>query len=79
MGGTCGSYGDRVLLGKLRRREHLEALAIDGSVRVKWIFKKWDGEHGLNCSGSGQGQVGGMCECGNEHSVSIKCGNFLTI
>jgi len=39
-------------LGNLRRRGHLEALAIDGSVTVKWIFKKWDGEHGLNCSGS---------------------------
>ena len=61
----------------LRRRDHLGALTIDGSVTLKWIFKKWDGKHGLNCSGSGQGQVGGACECGNEPLVSIKCGNFL--
>ena len=27
---------------------------------------------------SGQGQVTGTCECGNEPSGSIKWGNFLT-
>jgi hypothetical protein len=59
-------------------RRDLEALTIDGSITLKWIFKKWDGEHGLNCSGSGQAQVGSACECSNEPSVSIKCGNFLT-
>ena len=32
--------------------------------------------HGLDRSGSGQGQVAGTCECGNEPSVSIKCGEF---
>jgi len=31
--------------------------------------------YGLDRAGSGQGQVAGTCECGNEHS--IKCGNFL--
>jgi hypothetical protein len=35
------------------------------------------GKHGLHCSGSGQGQVAGACECGNELSSSIKCGQFL--
>ena len=28
-------------------------------------------------AGSGQGQLVGTCECGNEPSVSIKCGEFL--
>jgi hypothetical protein len=28
--------------------------------------------HGLDWSGSGQGQVAGTCECGNELSGSIK-------
>ena len=28
-------------------------------------------------SGSGQGQVVGACECGNESSGSIKCGELL--
>ena len=57
--------------GNLRRRD-LEALTIDGSMTLKWIFKKWDGEHGLNCSGSGQAQVGSACECSNELRV---CGS----
>ena len=32
---------------------------------------------GLNRIGSGQGQVAGTCECGNEPPGSIKCGEFL--
>ena len=32
---------------------------------------------GLDLAGSGQGQVAGTCECGNELSGSIKCGDFL--
>ena len=33
--------------------------------------------YGLDRSGSGQGQVVGTCECGNEPSGSIKYGEFL--
>jgi hypothetical protein len=29
----------------------------------------------MDRSGSGQGQVAGFCECGNESSGSIKCGD----
>ena len=32
---------------------------------------------GLNLVGAGQGQVADACECGNEPSGSIKCGEFL--
>jgi len=35
------------------------------------------GEYGLDRAGSGWGQVAGTCECGNELSGSIKCGEFL--
>jgi len=35
------------------------------------------GGHGLDRSGSGWGQMGGTCECGNEPLGSIKCGEFL--
>jgi hypothetical protein len=35
------------------------------------------GGHGLNQSGSGQGQVASSCVYGGEPSVSIKCGEFL--
>jgi hypothetical protein len=33
--------------------------------------------NGLDRVGSGQGQLGGTCECGNESSGSIKCREFL--
>ena len=32
---------------------------------------------GLDWAGPGQGQVTDGCECGNEPSGSIKCGEFL--
>ena len=35
------------------------------------------GGHGLDRSGSGQGQVAGTCERDNELSSSIKYGEFL--
>jgi hypothetical protein len=34
-------------------------------------------KHGLDCSSSGQEQVTGCYECGNEPSGSIKCGKCL--
>ena len=33
--------------------------------------------YGLDQAGSGQGQVAGTCECVNEPSGSINCGEFL--
>ena len=33
--------------------------------------------YGLDRAGSGQGQVEGTCECGNEPSCSIKCVEFV--
>jgi hypothetical protein len=35
------------------------------------------GGYGLDWAGSGEGQVAGTCDCGNEHSSSIKCVEFL--
>jgi len=32
--------------------------------------------YGLDRTGSGMGQVAGPCDCGNELSGSIKCGEF---
>jgi len=76
MGRACDTYGDR--RGEyLRERNHLEDPDVDGRIILKWFFKKMVGRHGLDCSGSGQGQVAGACECGNERSGSIKLGVFL--
>jgi hypothetical protein len=30
--------------GNLKERAYLEDLCVDGSILLKWIFKKWDGE-----------------------------------
>jgi hypothetical protein len=63
--------------GNLRERDHLEDSGIYKKIILKWLFRKVDGRHGLNWSGSEQGQVTGSCKCGNEHSGSIKCREFL--
>ena len=33
--------------------------------------------YGLDLSGSEEGQVAGTCECCNEPSGSVKCGEFF--
>jgi hypothetical protein len=62
---------------KLKERVHMEYLGVDGRIVLKWMSKRWDGTAwtGLICLG--YGQVAGTCECGNELSGSIKCGEFL--
>ena len=33
--------------------------------------------YGLDSAGPGEGQVADACECGNDPSGSVKCGEFL--
>jgi hypothetical protein len=61
----------------LREGDHLEDLAIDGIIILKWTLEsemKW---HRQDCSGLRLEQVVGACEYLNERSGSIKCGEFL--
>jgi hypothetical protein len=46
MGEGKGAY--RILVGDVRKGDHLEDPDVDGRIILKWIFKKWDGEHGLD-------------------------------
>jgi hypothetical protein len=52
----------------LREGDHLEVPSLEGRIVLKWIFENWSEGHGLDRSGSEQGQVAGSCECGNERS-----------
>jgi len=63
--------------GNLRERDHLENLSADGRIILRWIFRKCYVGHELDLAGPGYGKVAGTCECGNELSGSIKCGEFL--
>ena len=60
----------RVLVGKCEGKRPL------GRPRCRWEDNiKMDLQE-VEC-GSGQGQVAGTCECGNEPSGSIKYGEFF--
>ena len=76
VGNTYGERGGtyRVWWGHLRERDHLEDPSVDGRTILRWIFRSGIWEYGLDRAGSGQGQLAGTCECGNEPSGSIKCG-----
>jgi hypothetical protein len=49
MGRECGTYREEEKCiqgfegGNLRERDHLESLHVDGTIILKWIFKKWKG------------------------------------
>jgi hypothetical protein len=80
MGRACGTYGEgrgvyRVLLGNLRERDHWGDPGADEKITLKWIFSKWDVGVWTVYSWLRTGK--GTCECGNESSSSIKCGEFL--
>jgi len=46
MGGRRGAY--RVWWEELRERDHLEDLGVDGTIILKWIFKKGAGNAGMD-------------------------------
>jgi hypothetical protein len=51
----------RALVGKTEGRRQLGRPGVGLSLVLKCIFNKWDVVHGLDRSGSGQGQMSGTC------------------
>ena len=46
MGERRGVYS--ILVEKPEERDHLEDLSVGRSIKLKWIFKKWDGGRGTD-------------------------------
>jgi len=64
------------LWGELRERDNLEILGVDGRVVLKFILKNWGVEMEL-IVWLRRGRDWSFCECGDEPSVCIKCGEKL--
>ena len=64
-------------MGKPEARRPLGRPKPSWEDNIKMDLRKVGWGHGLGRAGSGQGQVSGSCECSNEPSGSIKCGEFL--
>jgi hypothetical protein len=82
MGGACSADGEGEACagfwwGNLRERAHWGYPGTDGRIILRWTFRKWDVGVWTGLSRFRIDTVGGHCECGNERSVSIKCGKFL--
>jgi len=75
MGEERGVY--RVLVGKRREGDHWGDLGIDGWIILGWISRRWDVGIWTGLGWPRIEQVADTCECGNEPSGSVKCGEFL--
>jgi len=59
------------------REYHLKDPGVDGRIILRWILMKQDGSVDWIDLAQDRDRWWGTCECGNEPSVSIKCGEFL--
>jgi hypothetical protein len=76
MGDRRDAY--RVLVGRPEGKGSLGRPKLRWDDSIKMDLQQVGLERqGPDCSGSGWGQVLGACECGNEPSAYIKCGEFL--
>jgi hypothetical protein len=66
----------RVLIGRGEGKRPLGRPSLRWEdIRIDLQEVRWG--HGLDLFGSGKRRVAGCFECCNEHSGSIKCGEFL--
>jgi hypothetical protein len=61
----------------LFRRDHLEDPGVDGSIILRWIFRKCDVGPWTESGWLRIRTCGAHGECGIEPSGYIKCGEFL--
>jgi hypothetical protein len=83
MGGAFSAYWKKgetytgFWWGNLKERDHFEDLTVDGRIMLKGSSGSGMWGYGLDRAYSGWGQVVRSCECCNEPSGSIKCGEFI--
>ena len=75
MGEERGVY--RVLVGNRREGDHWGDLGVDGWIILGWICRRWDVVIWTGLGWPRIETVADGCECGNEPSGSVKCGEFL--
>jgi hypothetical protein len=52
--------------GNLTEGDYVKKPGVNGRKILGWIFRNLNVRYGLDRSASGEGQVAGTCECGNE-------------
>jgi len=57
--------------------DHWGDLGVVGWIILGWISRRWDVGIWTGLGWPRIGQVADACECGNEPSGSVKCGEFL--
>ena len=74
MGEELGCIGS--WWGNRRERDHWGELGVDGWIILGWISRRRDEG---KCTGLGWSRIetDDACECDNEPSGSVKCGEFL--
>jgi hypothetical protein len=62
----------QVLVGKPEGKDHSDDRGVDGRMGSEWTLGRLVGAGGcgVDSAGSGQGQLAGCCECGDELSGS---------
>ena len=63
--------------GNVRERDRLEYPGVDGKIILRLIFRTWDVRSWTGLLWLKIGTGGGLCECGNEPSGSVKCREII--
>jgi hypothetical protein len=66
-----------VCRGIQRERYHLVKPDVDGKIKLRWIFRKWDGGPWTGLIWLRIGQLMSICKYSNKPSSCMKCGEFL--
>jgi hypothetical protein len=80
MSETCGTHVRKEIedsVGKSKEKRPLERPKLRWKITLIWAFKNIVAGRGLYSDGIGQAPLARSCDCGDEHSTSIKCREFL--